>query len=864
MRADRSMAAAVLALLAAATVATAAGEAEGFTGELELILEKALFQGNSPGDSRARLILELEADGGTWRRVWGMALNYNNGVHTGFVRESTIDGGRMRLKMDITLGPDVWIEGGLASYDVDLKREAGGRFAGTWEGTLRGCTISGEAGGRLLPPRPIRVKDFRPVQPGEHPRILFRKADLPRLRERAKTPFGRAYIEKAKASIANDRYSKDTISMGMLYCLTGETKWADEARQVVAGYGGNFSPDTTGSGGVGHRLVAVGITYDLCHDAWPKEFKDHVVDRLMQNITVDQFTLPIAFANYHPCSNYYGPGRGAPAIAALALYADKGPEPKKPLPPKEAIAAGDLTIALRARTESPEKLNAEYERALAKWKVEHREWQEAGGADMAKLMRVMLGRQEVYWHYRLGIGDGGFQAETGGYAGIGAWYPLVYATAYLNVFGRDASPHPDVTHLMPRRTMQVVFHEDGKTSVDKINSVVGFNAGWCAAAYPVVPDRYKPGLLWAWNKVTGAADEASRANVLIGGGLNLAHAFLHYPLDGKPVHPARSMPLTWRADDFGFYCFRSGWESDDDFVGQVFLKAKIVGGWNHPNAGTFRIMGLGHKWVSGSEGRNGVRPQEPVVLLPDDVHNEGACGKPAYLSTQADGSGVLTIDMTDVYGTTKTFYKTRAILGGNRPGPVKVDPKLLAKIGEKIGHAGLYDRNLLRLPENFVDSGIRGFRAIGFDYSGACGAPAMLVLIDRITGGGTKLWTWTLPLGQGGPRAAKPAEVRVEGGAFVLDHGDASMRATFVAPAGVRIEHKMEGIRVGDPRHGYHGGVNRIKATGGDCFFVVATIQRGAAPEVKVDGSGLGATVTVGKRTVRFDAGPPARIVLGP
>jgi hypothetical protein len=36
-------------------------------------------------------------------------------------------------------------------------------------------------------------------------------------------------------------------------------------------------------------------------------------------------------------------------------------------------------------------------------------------------------------------------------------------------------------------------------------------------------------------------------------------------------------------------------------------------------------------------------------------------------------------------------------------------------------------------------------------------------------------------------------------------------------------------------------------------FFVVATIQPGDPPPVKVKGQGLQAAATVGKRTIRFD-----------
>ena len=55
-----------------------------------------------------------------------------------------------------------------------------------------------------------------------------------------------------------------------------------------------------------------------------------------------------------------------------------------------------------------------------------------------------------------------------------------------------------------------------------------------------------------------------------------------------------------------------------------------------------------------------------------------------------------------------------------------------------------------------------------------------------------------------------------------------------------------------------------ILATGGDEFFLIATVQDAdAAPtEVTVKGAGLGAVATVGGRRVSFDPGPPGKIVI--
>jgi len=48
----------------------------------------------------------------------------------------------------------------------------------------------------------------------------------------------------------------------------------------------------------------------------------------------------------------------------------------------------------------------------------------------------------------------------------------------------------------------------------------------------------------------------------------------------------------------------------------------------------------------------------------------------------------------------------------------------------------------LRVDSSFADSGITGMRSAGVDYSGRCGAPCLFVVVDKITGGKRKVWTW--------------------------------------------------------------------------------------------------------------------------
>src|SRR5512137_2265614 len=95
-----------------------------------------------------------------------------------------------------------------------------------------------------------------------------------------------------------------------------------------------------------------------------------------------------------------------------------------------------------------------------------------------------------------------------------------------------------------------------------------------------------------------------------------------------------------------------------------------------------------------------------------------------------------------------------------------------------------------------ADSGIHGLRSFAVDYSGASGAPGLFAVADRITGGHRKVCVFQLP--PGGRSGRSEASLSIAGNAFTLTQGDASLKATFVTPAGVRV-FKSEGTQKAHP-----------------------------------------------------------------
>ena len=306
----------------------------GFSGRLELTLDGAVaqFKDGKPGEPR-HLDVYAECLEDQWQDAWAESNEFNRAMHLGQVAESEVTPDKLRLKMSFLLGSDNWVKGGPATYDIEVTRDAkSGRLEGTFSGVFESPSgpfkAKGKAAGRLRPPAPISP-GFEPVKPGEHPRLLMRRSQLPALREKAKTPFGKALVESLQKS-------DDPVALGLLYQLTGDKSYAERARPATVQVmndrnGGPFALGRFW----GYRTSVVGSAYDLCYDAWEPEFREKVEDYLDWILYKCLFRQHrVGTVNWEPGSNYTVVIHAGNGMAALALWGEKGPAPVEPLPPR--------------------------------------------------------------------------------------------------------------------------------------------------------------------------------------------------------------------------------------------------------------------------------------------------------------------------------------------------------------------------------------------------------------------------------------------------------------------------------------------------------------------------------------------------
>lgn len=493
-------------------------------------------------------------------------------------------------------------------------------------------------------PWPAPVPGWVAPAAGEHPRLIFRRADIPALRQRAATPQGQQMVAHLKALLGGGEampaeFSSDapvnsvneaevgkhpvgTFTMshasgfGMLYVLTGEKRYADLARQcldkVFEGQVDRDSRYNWTTPGTGFRLsfVLQGIclAYDLCADAWPADYRRQVVEKVMnmkqKKVDKNQFYTLEDLAGgggYPPGSNHYGAYLLGPGLVALTFSGEPGADDKR-------------LAALLATVE--------------------------------KNLQKLLGE---------GFGDHGWFAEGTSCGRIAANCGTVPLIQSLKVAGgKDyISPRPAARYtvlrlmheivttgewndekagkLIPMPSKPLIPHRGDYGDNDLSKRPIISHMGDFAQGMGAVLPREAQAMAWIYDRfVEPGAKKAWDAEVYP----HLAvYGFVNWP--DQPLDPDEVLPHAFVDDTHGYYVCRNRWQDRDDVLVTTLLK-RGPGGYKGGAVGRGTVVwGLGDKLAFGS-----------------------LSGKTAHYRAAADGSieladeqgNALAVDFSDASG----------------------------------------------------------------------------------------------------------------------------------------------------------------------------------------------------------------------
>ena len=447
------------------------------------------------------------------------------------------------------------------------------------------------AGAADEPPWPAPVKGWKEPRPGEHPRLFFRRSDLPEIRQRAQTPGGRKIVDRLRFLLnggdgkslpkqrnLSRRATRDVgeftldapagslftlwhaAGYGMLYHLTENKVYADLGRQcaemMLAGQRDRhnryafISPSTDHSAGA--CLGAMAMAYDLCYDGWDDGFRRKVA-LSMQNYNQGGHRTLAALAQggrITPWNRLWGSEVGGAALALLSIRHDPGVDDAKITPLlatneqfmvrflETAIGAGGYPI--KGHHGAGMAADPAFVPALQAWRV-------AGGRDMIS-PRPHASFLSALRVYELLLMDGN------------AWYPV----------------RPD---SWERGTGNFAATRIGDDQSDRIGLRYG---GQFAQGFGAVDDKYKPAMLWVYNHIV-EPDAAKRTYDTVSVYPHRAvFSLVNWPIGMAPKNPAEILPKAHR-DKPDYFVYRNRWKDETDIL------VTILWGKNYP----IRVCGYG-------------------------------------------------------------------------------------------------------------------------------------------------------------------------------------------------------------------------------------------------------------------------------
>ena len=616
----------------------------------ELRLHGALVGGDPKFGERC-LVLQLGLDGDKVTSIIHGALSKKDQVHSIAVsdlKQNTVTRSSDGIKGRIAIGTET-LDMTPVVYTIELdarvldKQVAGiYELAADIEGEDR-IAVSGNFDGNwskgLTPwktdsrPWYAMVPGFKPPRPGEHPRLLFRRSDLDRLRRKAETPEGKAILARLRKTLDGDNGDTEpakgrlTIGhiagYGLLYQVTADEKYAELARGCFErALAGERDIDKRYSfrkpGGAlraGPSLGWTAVGYDLCYDAWDAvtrekfgraiaeydeggENKDARANLDLETLT--RGTMP-------PGSNHFGMQVGGAALALLAVTGEKFVDQKR----------------------------------------------------IDKLLRI--GERSMMRNMTEGFGDGGFFAEGDGTGSMSSQIAFLGALqAWKNAMGRDyINVERPNARMMTLKWIYLTIIRNGQPDfwpkrgayTKNIWSREGKSGGgYFAFGMAGVTDEQKAALKWYYERflLKHDAEKGTPYDTMARDPHGAVCSFVNWPVGMEARNPAEVLPHCYRDTIHGFVAWRNRWQDENDVVISVLLRT-TRGYMSAESDGSLQIMGFGRKFQWGQaegnieywwQNERGTATVMTTANVSTAVDFTGLSGAGVMLATTGKGDGM--------------------------------------------------------------------------------------------------------------------------------------------------------------------------------------------------------------------------------
>ncbi len=385
--------------------------------------------------------------------------------------------------------------------------------------------------------------------------------------------------------------------------ITGKKLYADRGLEYVLWW----TSQQTGNLGRGSYALTAAVVNECCHAVWAPEQRVSMTRRLVE--LHESFYYGVASSGGDPhvvTNNHWGVNHCSSAIAAMSAHGGPMDEEGTPCDVSEGVA-----------------------------------W--------------ARGRAKPYLGH---LGDRGLYHEGLGYMLYPASFFLPMVLAAKNFDGTDyCSELPQLRRAASSVYATVCARQAVSNSPDtpgRWGSMLSWNDagyGWCLhnpaiTLIALAPDEQVPALKWMFDRLNGLEGDGEFAPGWCGWFFSL----VYYPYDVQPQQPVDTLPTFLCDLRQGLAVVRSGYEGADDAILGAYAKNTFIGGHRQDDAGSVRMMALGHDWMIGGGQARADAPFQSI-FFPETGRADAMEGKGAvcYLE-ETDRGAVVGMDLRRVNG----------------------------------------------------------------------------------------------------------------------------------------------------------------------------------------------------------------------
>jgi hypothetical protein len=568
-------------------------------GKISLTLDKGIWKLWQEEPIYQEMTLDLVCHRGKCEsEIWGFAPSFNKDVdHQGTVTVTKTDSAwQLEVNLQVQSHPGN-PQLSPATYQIEIVPYQN-NLLGSYKGQYQERTLIGKVTGSKSDLQFTRLPRHQAITPREHPRLIFRADELPTLKQKAQTSQGKAIVNNLKRTLETKIQYAGYVPTGgyhaaghcFLGLLEDNPTSAATAWQIV----------TKSMANPGQRLLehspivaGVALAYDLCYHQWNQTQQQQVNHWLtLQTLKLIGGDSPKNGWNSYAWSNWNARARGAAGLAAMAIL-DEPPE----------YYPQDNQFFRQPK-------------------------------DAEKLLKIA--ERNLIRYLDTAIGDRGIGTEGDHYTTEPLRLTVLpFLQAYRNVRGIDLAPSKTQWFLPFYLTRSLVSNNRleidsyGRHRLSPPPSLYGIGL-------PTVKDKFLPGVLWFLEHYDRDRSYGVSADLPI----SAIYALQGYPETPRITNPAQLWDRVLVDRQKGFYSFRNQWQDKSDLVASIYLKRELLrASWAFPDAGSFRIAGLGSQWAIA--GASEPKPYNENIVVTDKSSDRGA--KLIDFQAKQDGSGTITL-----------------------------------------------------------------------------------------------------------------------------------------------------------------------------------------------------------------------------